>query len=53
MPRSVAVVLGAGVVGLSTAACLQDDGWDVVIVSDRFLEETTSWLAGAGSCFVF
>lgn len=40
-------VLGAGVIGLTTAAVLLERGYAVRVVADRFLNETTSYLAGA------
>lgn len=39
-------VLG-GVIGLTTAAVLLERGYEVRVVADRFLNETTSYLAGA------
>ncbi|MCC5481264.1 FAD-dependent oxidoreductase [Streptomyces sp. NPDC059680] len=42
-----AVVIGAGVAGLTTAVCLAESGWDVRVDSDRPPGETTSAAAGA------
>lgn len=41
------VVIGAGVVGLTTAVCLAETGVDVRVVSDRQPHATTSAAAGA------
>ncbi len=44
--RARIVVIGAGVVGLSTAVKLQDtlgDRCHVTIIADKFFEETTSY----------
>lgn len=41
------VVIGAGVVGLTTAVCLAEHGVDVRVVSDREPAATTSAAAGA------
>ena len=40
-------VLGAGVIGLTTALSLLDAGCDVVVVTASPIEETTSYLAAA------
>ncbi|MCA8962976.1 MAG: FAD-dependent oxidoreductase, partial [Planctomycetes bacterium] len=45
-PRAI-TVLGAGVIGLSTASVLRERGHEVRIVAAKFLSETTSFLAGA------
>jgi D-amino-acid oxidase len=45
--RSKVVVIGAGVVGLTTALCARRAGYRVVIVADRFAPNVTSALAGA------
>jgi D-amino-acid oxidase len=41
------VVLGAGIIGLTTAVSLLDAGCDVRVVTAVPVEETTSWLAAA------
>src|SRR5216110_894450 len=41
------LVIGAGVVGLTTALCLREAGHDVVVAADRFAPEITSVVAGA------
>lgn len=46
-PAPVVVVVGGGVVGLSTALRLQQSGYRVLVVSDRPVAETTSAVAGA------
>lgn len=45
--ESDAVVVGAGVIGLSTAIRLAERGMDVVVVTDAPPERTTSYAAGA------
>jgi len=40
-------VVGAGVVGLTTAAVLLDRGWPVRVIAAELLDETTSAVAGA------
>jgi glycine/D-amino acid oxidase-like deaminating enzyme len=42
-----AAVIGAGVIGLSTARILQDRGWAVTIYSEKLSPNTTSNIAGA------
>lgn len=42
-----AVVIGAGIAGLTTAVCLAESGMDVRVDSDRPPDETTSAAAGA------
>ena len=42
-----AAVIGAGVIGLSTARILQDQGWIVTIYADKLTPNTTSNIAGA------
>lgn len=42
-----AVVIGAGVSGLTTARCLQQRGFAVTVIADRFQSATTSVVAGA------
>jgi D-amino-acid oxidase len=42
-----AVVIGAGVSGLTTARCLQQRGFAVTVIADRFQSDTTSVVAGA------
>ncbi|WP_260482680.1 FAD-dependent oxidoreductase [Sphingomicrobium flavum] len=44
--RSAAAVLGAGVMGLTTARLLQERGIAVTIYTDKLPEATTSWVAG-------
>lgn len=46
MPRRV-VVVGAGVVGLTTAQALARSGWDVQVVAERAPADTVSAVAGA------
>ncbi|MEH2255248.1 MAG: FAD-dependent oxidoreductase [Nostoc sp.] len=41
------LVIGAGVSGLTTAICLREAGFNVVIVADRFAPDLTSIVAGA------
>ncbi|MBC6432146.1 FAD-dependent oxidoreductase [Nostoc sp. HG1] len=41
------LVIGAGVSGLTTAICLREAGFSVVIVADRFAPDLTSIVAGA------
>ncbi|MEH2413167.1 FAD-dependent oxidoreductase [Nostoc sp.] len=41
------LVIGAGVSGLTTAICLREAGFRVVIVADRFAPDLTSIVAGA------
>lgn len=41
------LVIGAGVSGLTTAICLRESGFRVVIVADRFTPNLTSIVAGA------
>ncbi|MEH2447999.1 MAG: FAD-dependent oxidoreductase [Nostoc sp.] len=41
------LVIGAGVSGLTTAICLREAGFNVVIVADRFAADLTSIVAGA------
>ena len=43
---SVAVI-GAGVIGLTTARVLQQNGWSVRVYADQFSPDTTSDVAGA------
>jgi D-amino-acid oxidase len=45
--RGRVLVLGAGVIGLTTALCLRRRGFDVVLVADRFAPDITSVVAGA------
>lgn len=42
-----AVVVGAGIVGLTTAWHLQERGWQVRLLADRALAASTSYLAAA------
>ena len=42
-----ALIIGAGVTGLTTARCLQELGFGVTIIADRFQSATTSVIAGA------
>jgi D-amino-acid oxidase len=46
-PSTSAVVLGAGVSGLTTAIRLQETGWHVRIVSEHLPQDTTSAVAAA------
>jgi D-amino-acid oxidase len=41
------LVIGAGVVGLTTALCARRAGHEVVVVADRFAPDLTSVIAGA------
>jgi len=41
------VVIGAGVIGLTTALCLRRRGRDVTLIADRFAPNVTSVVAGA------
>ena len=41
------LVIGAGVSGLTTALCVRQRGYDVVVVADRFAPDLTSVVAGA------
>jgi D-amino-acid oxidase len=41
------VVIGAGVVGLTTALCARRAGYDVVVAAERFAPDITSVVAGA------
>ena len=41
------LVIGGGVIGLSSAICLLEDGWDVTIHSAEFSPNTTSDVAAA------
>ena len=41
------LVIGAGVSGLTTAICLREAGFNVVIAADRFAPDLTSIVAGA------
>lgn len=41
------LVIGGGVIGLSSGICLLEDGWDVTIYSTEFSPNTTSDLAAA------
>lgn len=45
MPK--VIVIGSGVIGLSSALCLQLSGYDVLIVTRELPEQTTSVAAGA------
>jgi len=45
--RGRAVVVGAGVSGLTTALCLRAERFSVTIVADRFAPQVTSVVAGA------
>ncbi|MGJ0607604.1 MULTISPECIES: FAD-dependent oxidoreductase [Cylindrospermopsis] len=41
------LVIGAGVSGLTTAICLREAGFNVIIIADRFAPDLTSVVAGA------
>ena len=41
------LVIGAGVSGLTTAICLREAGFNVIIIADRFTPDLTSVVAGA------
>ena len=41
------LVIGAGVVGLTTALCARQAGYEVVVVAERFAPDITSVVAGA------
>src|SRR5215475_10651689 len=45
--RGRVVVIGAGVIGLTTALCLRRRGFEVTIIADRFAPNVTSVVAGA------
>jgi glycine/D-amino acid oxidase-like deaminating enzyme len=47
MSPSHAAVIGAGVIGLSTARILQDRGWQVTIYAEHLSPNTTSNMSGA------
>src|SRR6266540_2071228 len=47
MTTGTAFVVGAGVVGLTTALCLTDAGFDVRVITDEDPGHTTSAAAGA------
>lgn len=40
-------VIGAGVIGLTSAICLQDAGYQVTIITKEMPQDTTSSAAGA------
>jgi D-amino-acid oxidase len=42
-----ALIIGAGVAGLTTARCLQEQGFGVTVIADHFQSATTSAVAGA------
>jgi D-amino-acid oxidase len=42
-----ALVVGAGVTGLTTALCLRRSGFDVIVVAERFAPDIVSVVAGA------
>ncbi|MHA7277998.1 FAD-dependent oxidoreductase [Arthrobacter sp. Hz1] len=42
-----ALVIGAGVIGLTTALSLRKEGWNVTVVAESFAPEVTSTAAGA------
>jgi D-amino-acid oxidase len=46
-PGSRVVVIGAGVIGLTTALTLRRKGFPVTLVADRFAPRVTSIVAGA------
>lgn len=45
--RNSVLVLGAGVIGLTTALVLRRRGWNVTVLADRFAPNITSVVAGA------
>jgi D-amino-acid oxidase len=45
--RQRVLVIGAGVVGLTTALCARRAGHEVIVVADRFAPDLTSVVAGA------
>jgi glycine/D-amino acid oxidase-like deaminating enzyme len=45
--QSRVLVIGAGVVGLTTALCACQAGYQVVVVAERFAPDITSVVAGA------
>jgi D-amino-acid oxidase len=45
--RSKVLVIGAGVVGLTTALCARRAGYEVVVAAERFAPDITSVVAGA------
>jgi D-amino-acid oxidase len=45
--RKSALVIGAGVSGLTSALCLGQRGWQVTVVADQFAPQITSAAAGA------
>ncbi|XP_065299468.1 D-aspartate oxidase-like isoform X2 [Dermacentor albipictus] len=51
MQRKTVVVIGAGVIGLSTALCIQNNipGTSVTVIADRFIQDTLSF--GAAGFF--
>jgi D-amino-acid oxidase len=46
-PRGRALVIGAGVTGLTTSLCLRGRGFDVTIVAEKFAPDIVSVVAGA------
>src|ERR1700722_16939510 len=41
------LVIGAGVIGLTTAVCLRRQGYGVTVVAEKFAPQVTSVVAGA------
>jgi D-amino-acid oxidase len=46
-PEGTALVIGAGVIGLTSALCLRQRGFGVTVLAERFAPRITSTVAGA------